>query len=78
MKITLNELKAKCETIAGIKSLRKARLKDGIHIKFKTIFENCNIYDFTTFVHLDGWENSLRMCKGEYERFYIKKQTVEQ
>jgi len=68
--MNLNELRTECLKIKGVKSVRKAKLGDGIFIKFKDLFSNGKFYYFTDFIHLDTWQDSLRRCKMEYEKFF--------
>lgn len=71
--MTLEELRKECLKLKGIKKVRKARLGDGIFLSYRpTISPTTDrIYDFTDFIPLDSWVESLKRTKKEYERFFI-------
>jgi hypothetical protein len=71
--MTLDKLKNECKKIKGILSIRKARLGDGIFIKYKEIYLETSktFWTPTDFIHLDTWKDSLARTKMEYERFYL-------
>ena len=72
--MNLNELRKECLKIKGIDKVRKARLGDGILLKFKPLpLSNGDMHIFKDFVHLDTWEVSLERSKAEHERLYEPK-----
>ena len=73
--MTLDELREECLKIRGIDKVRKARLKDGIFLKYKpviVILSNGAKHVFSDFVSRDTADFGLPRTKLEHERFYDK------
>ena len=67
----LDTLRIKCKEIKGVAKIRKARLGDGIFLKYREVLLSSGMFHiFTDFIHLDDWENDLQRTKAEYERFF--------
>jgi len=67
----LQQLRKECLKIKGVKKVRRAKLGDGIFIKYKPILSSSGMFHtFTDFIHLNTWQDSLKRTKAEYERFF--------
>ena len=69
--MNLDKLRKLCLNIKGIIKIRKARLKDGIILKYEPLLmSDRTFHQFTDFIHLDTWKDSLERTKIEHEKFF--------
>ena len=68
--MTLRELKTKCLSLHGVERVRIAKLGDGCFVRFQEVWTGTAFWRPSTFIFLEGWENSIKVAKVEYERFY--------